>query len=249
MAGSDFSSSFITGFGSAPSRCGPERPPPPVNEETSRFPCKERPYMPGSQTTRSRSHARARAHDHLAFRWSDGVGAPIEAFAAQWLAYTFPCRRFASGLAAGPRTARGRCGSLLLHRSGLAPPTPCRSPGAPDPNFDLRASSGINVRSVSDIGPTTRCSRAAQYHRSGNATERAGKIPLTMSQNRLLLIPPPLNGGPENHYPIRASSKFMSSDSNRRYPFPRAQRLNRTLLNSANPMPYRDMNGLHLPLY
>ena len=29
------------------------------------------------------------------------------------------------------RTARGRCGSLLLHRSGLAPPTPCRPPGAP----------------------------------------------------------------------------------------------------------------------
>jgi hypothetical protein len=28
------------------------------------------------------------------------------------------------------RTARGRCGSLILHRSGLAPPTPCRSPGA-----------------------------------------------------------------------------------------------------------------------
>src|SRR5271169_4738250 len=28
------------------------------------------------------------------------------------------------------RTARGRCGSLFLHRSGLAPPTPCRSPGA-----------------------------------------------------------------------------------------------------------------------
>jgi hypothetical protein len=26
----------------------------------------------------------------------------------------------------GRRTARGRCGSLLLHRSGLAPPTPCR---------------------------------------------------------------------------------------------------------------------------
>jgi len=29
------------------------------------------------------------------------------------------------------RTARGRCGSLLLHRSGLAPPTLCRPPGAP----------------------------------------------------------------------------------------------------------------------
>ena len=25
---------------------------------------------------------------------------------------------------------RGRCGSLLLHRNGLAPSTPCRSPGA-----------------------------------------------------------------------------------------------------------------------
>src|SRR3954447_7441339 len=31
----------------------------------------------------------------------------------------------------GPtRTARGRCGSLLLHRGGLAPPTSRRSPGA-----------------------------------------------------------------------------------------------------------------------
>src|SRR5271163_4163142 len=28
------------------------------------------------------------------------------------------------------RTARGQCGSLLLHRNGLAPSTPCRSPGA-----------------------------------------------------------------------------------------------------------------------
>ncbi len=28
------------------------------------------------------------------------------------------------------RAARGRCGSLLLHRSGLSPHTPCRSPGA-----------------------------------------------------------------------------------------------------------------------
>src|SRR5580700_253533 len=34
------------------------------------------------------------------------------------------------------RMTRGRCGSLLLHRDGLAPPTPCRSPGA------LRSSPG-----------------------------------------------------------------------------------------------------------
>src|SRR6202023_1138726 len=29
-----------------------------------------------------------------------------------------------------PRMTRGRCGSLHLHRKGLAPSTPCRSPGA-----------------------------------------------------------------------------------------------------------------------
>src|SRR5260221_2799059 len=45
------------------------------------------------------------------------------------------------------RTARGRCGSLLLHRSGLAPPTPCRSPGAlrvlpPQPRSPVSVNSG-----------------------------------------------------------------------------------------------------------
>jgi hypothetical protein len=30
----------------------------------------------------------------------------------------------------GLRMTRGRCDSLRLHRSGLAPPTPCRPPGA-----------------------------------------------------------------------------------------------------------------------
>src|ERR1700733_6665032 len=33
------------------------------------------------------------------------------------------------------RTAWGRCGSLLLHRIGLAPITPCRSPGAQSPQL------------------------------------------------------------------------------------------------------------------
>lgn len=63
--------------------------------------------MPGSQTTQSRSQARVDACDRIAFRWSDGVGAPNEAFAAQWLACTFPCRRFALRLAAQTRTAWG----------------------------------------------------------------------------------------------------------------------------------------------
>ena len=44
------------------------------------------------------------------------------------------------------RTARGRCGSLLVHRSGLPPPTTCRSPGArvtvsprADPKIPIRS--------------------------------------------------------------------------------------------------------------
>ena len=35
------------------------------------------------------------------------------------------------------RTARGRCGSLFLHRSGLAQPTPRRPPGALSPQFHV----------------------------------------------------------------------------------------------------------------
>jgi hypothetical protein len=57
--------------------------------------------MPGSLTTPGRSGARAGALEHLAFRHGYGVGArDYFPFAAQWLAYAIPCRRFASGLAA-----------------------------------------------------------------------------------------------------------------------------------------------------
>jgi hypothetical protein len=38
---------------------------------------------------------------------------------------------------------RGRCGSLLLHRDGLAPSTPCRSPGARFPNLPSLATSCV----------------------------------------------------------------------------------------------------------
>ena len=51
--------------------------------------------------------------------------------AAQWPACTYPDRRFAGALTDACARLRRECGSLLLHRSGLAPPTPCRSPGAP----------------------------------------------------------------------------------------------------------------------
>ena len=52
--------------------------------------------MPGSPTTPGRSGARISAPDHVAFRRLNNVGTRDKvSFAAQWLAYTLPCRRFA----------------------------------------------------------------------------------------------------------------------------------------------------------
>ena len=99
MAGPDPSSPCIIGFGSSPSRCGPltSRA---AKVEVSRFPIEEFMYMPGSSTTRDRTCARVDAHPRFAFRCDNGVGVPIDSFAARWLAYTQPCRRFAPGLTA-----------------------------------------------------------------------------------------------------------------------------------------------------
>src|SRR5216684_6579092 len=47
------------------------------------------------------------------------------------------------------RTARGQCGSLLLHRKGLPPSTPCRSPGALR-NPSQKRSSGRERRRVAE---------------------------------------------------------------------------------------------------
>ena len=56
--------------------------------------------MPGSSTTQDRICARVDAHPRFAFRCDNGVSVPIDSFAAQWLAYMHPCRRFAPGLTA-----------------------------------------------------------------------------------------------------------------------------------------------------
>src|ERR1700677_5321267 len=61
--------------------------------EISRFPDKERPHMPGSRTAQDRTSARDSADPRVAFRWDKGVGVLIDYFAAQWLAYAYPCRR------------------------------------------------------------------------------------------------------------------------------------------------------------
>src|SRR5450755_4642320 len=101
-----------------------------ADHETSRFPSKERAHLPVSKTTPGRLGARVIAPFRVAFRHRNDVGTQDEGtFAAQWLAYALLCQRFAN-TRGYLRMTRGRCGSLLLHRDGLAPSTPCRSPGA-----------------------------------------------------------------------------------------------------------------------
>jgi hypothetical protein len=82
--------------------------------------------MPGSATTPGRTGARNSAPLHVAFRNFDNVGArDYQAFAAPWLAYALPCRRFAVVLTdANARLgANADCYSFIaadLHRLLLA---------------------------------------------------------------------------------------------------------------------------------
>ena len=56
--------------------------------------------MPGSQTAPGRPGARNNAPGRVAFHPKNSVGAREQTdFAAQWLAYAIPCRRFAAILA------------------------------------------------------------------------------------------------------------------------------------------------------
>ena len=56
--------------------------------------------MPGSPTTPGWPSARVGALGHIAFHYTDSVGTRDQfSIAAQWLACTFPCRRFAGILA------------------------------------------------------------------------------------------------------------------------------------------------------
>jgi hypothetical protein len=67
-----------------------------ANHEISRFPSKERPHVPGSSTTPGCPSACVGALGHIAFRYTDSVGTQDQfSIAAQWLACTFPYRRFA----------------------------------------------------------------------------------------------------------------------------------------------------------
>src|SRR5499425_1589765 len=86
---------------------------------------------PWSRTTPGRPGTRARAPVRVAFRDLKRVGTrDSTSFAAQWLACALPCRRFAVTLAGANARLGAEVVSLRLPRGGLAPPTPCRSPGA-----------------------------------------------------------------------------------------------------------------------
>jgi hypothetical protein len=71
-----------------------------IELEISRFPGKERPYMPGSPTTQGPLDTRDGVSGRVVFREVNRVDTLRQkTFAAQWLAYTLPCRRFAVTLA------------------------------------------------------------------------------------------------------------------------------------------------------
>src|SRR3954462_9565912 len=90
---------------------------PPAGREISRFPSKERPHMPGSQTTPGRPGARADAPVHVAFRVRYRVGTRDEkSFAAPYLAYALPYRRFANALTG----ADARLGADVVRYSFIA---------------------------------------------------------------------------------------------------------------------------------
>src|SRR5262249_53509954 len=59
-------------------------------------------------------------------------------------------------------TARGRCGSLFLHRIGLSPTTPCRPPGA---------QSLISLVGVAGFEPATPSSRTRCATRAATAKQ------------------------------------------------------------------------------
>ncbi len=62
----------------------------PASPQISRFPHKERPYMPSSLTTPDRPGACDGAPARVALRLRDGVGTRDKSIAARWLACTIP---------------------------------------------------------------------------------------------------------------------------------------------------------------
>src|SRR4029077_1508367 len=103
-----------------------------ADHEISRFPSKELPHMPVSNTTPGRLGARVIAPVRIAFRHRNDVGTQDEGtFAAQWLAYALPCQRFAdalAGICAGLGVDAVRSGRIEARTGLRMMPTFPRSP-------------------------------------------------------------------------------------------------------------------------
>jgi hypothetical protein len=106
-----------------------------ADPEISRFPCKELACMPDSPTTPGLPSACANALEYIAFRYTDSVGArDWFSIAAQWLACTYPDRRFADVLTdacarLGANADRYSFIAVDLHHLLLAglPAHPCKN--------------------------------------------------------------------------------------------------------------------------
>src|SRR5438034_10270201 len=86
---------------------------------------------------------------------------------------------------------RGRCGSLRLHRKGLAPSTPCRSPGAlaNDPTRTLR---DVRVESVMRLAAwqcSRRCRNGALHSRVESASEAERRERFGFLAGHISLVP------------------------------------------------------------
>ena len=130
MTESDFPHPFIIGYGSSPSRCRPgllttgqtqDLPVPGQRASThARF------FDHAGSSGHSRSCARLYCFPPSQKRRHPGYKS-LRGSMAGLCAPLPTLRRRPHGRL---RTARGQCGSLLLHCVGLAPTTRCRSPGA-----------------------------------------------------------------------------------------------------------------------
>ena len=131
----------IIGFGSSPSRCGPARHAALVRHRDLPVPVQR--SVGTCQGLRPRRADQVLAMTHpimLPSATPNSVGTRNNLdFRGSMAGLCPPLPTLHRHPRGRRRTARGRCGSLLLHRSGLAPSTPCRSPGA------LRVKSGHKV--------------------------------------------------------------------------------------------------------
>jgi hypothetical protein len=131
IAGSDFSCPCIIGYGSSPLRCGPVAA---THWSDARSPSSRTRSLRTCRVLRPR-----RAKRILVMTRSPMLPSALSNASAP---RTFLISRLDGGLVRTPADASpvpsrmlthgsGRCGSLLLHRSGLSPLTPRQSPGAP----------------------------------------------------------------------------------------------------------------------